>query len=522
MSSVYISEPPTKGKVVMHTTVGDIEIELWSKEAPLACRNFIQLSMEGYYDNTIFHRVVPKFCVQGGDPTGTGEGGESIYGKPFIDEFHSRLRFNRRGLLGMANKGKNQNESQFFFTFDATPELDRQNTLFGKIVGSTLFNMLKMEELEVDTETERPLYPPKIISISIINNPFDDILPRITSEEKKAAELAEKLKNETKKPKKKEKKRLNLLSFGAEEEEHEKDLENSKISTKIKSSHDLLTEDEHLSNQLSVDLEKEKIKEEKEKNKSKEKVKKESDEKSDNDKKEIKKESSSKNKEYKSIDEIKSEKMKNIQDEINKIKQNILDKDKKKSSKDNDKEKDDKKKKKKRGLELLQMEREKYINSSKAITKKSKKHKSSHDEDETFKLMLNFKKQLQDITYSENRSNKPKKEDKVEIDEHGLCKLHNKKNCLSCQALFNERTQKELLGEVSDDDDKDNSDDDNWLSHNLVFEDEGSKDIFKVDDYVVIDPREREKQSKKEYYSRKSSKLAKSFKPSHSHRSHRH
>jgi len=138
------------------------------------------------------------------------------------------------------------------------------------------------------------------------------------------------------------------------------------------------------------------------------------------------------------------------------------------------------------------MEREKYINSSKAITKKSKKHKSSHDEDETFKLMLNFKKQLQDITYSENRSNKPKKEDKVEIDEHGLCKLHNKKNCLSCQALFNERTQKELLGEVSDDDDKDNSDDDNWLSHNLVFEDEGSKDIFKVDDYVVIDPRERE------------------------------
>jgi len=337
---------------------------------------------------------------------------------------------------------------------------------------------------------------------------------------KKAAELAEKLKNEAKKPKKKEKKRLNLLSFGAEEEEHERDLEKSKINTKIKSSHDLLTEDEHLSTKLSVDLEKEKKKEEKEKNKSKEKVKKESDEESD--KKEIKKESSSKNKEYKSIDDIKSEKMKNIQDEINKIKQEFIDKEKKKSSKDNNKEKDEKKKKKKRGLELLQMEREKYMNSSKAITKKSKKHKSSHDEDETFELMLNFKKQLQDITYSENRSNKPKKEDKVEIDEHGLCKLHNKKNCLSCQALFNERTQKELLGEVSDEEDNNNSDD-NWLSHNLVFEDEGSKDIFKVDDYVVIDPREREKQSKKEYYSKRNDKLAKSFKSSHrSHRSHRH
>ncbi|KAG4097927.1 peptidyl-prolyl isomerase cwc27 [Neocallimastix lanati (nom. inval.)] len=511
MSSVYISEPPTKGKVVMHTSMGDIEIELWSKEAPLACRNFIQLSLEGYYDNTIFHRIVPKFCVQGGDPTGTGEGGESIYGKPFDDEFHSRLRFTRRGLMGMANKGKNQNESQFFFTFDATPELNHKNTLFGKIVGSTLFNMLKMEELEIDSETERPLYPPKILSISIIHNPFDDILPRITSEEKKAAELAEKLKNEIKKPKKKEKKRLNLLSFGAEEEEQEKDLEASNINTKIKSSHDLLTEDVHLSNKVSVDLEmnNDKVKKEKD-NKKKEKdvLTNNSNEVDEN--KEAKKK-------FKSIDEIKSEKMRNIQDEIDKIKKEFIEKDKKKSSKEKDK--DDKKKKKKRGLELLQMEREKYMNSSKAIIKKNKKHKSSHDEDETLKLMLNFKKQLQDITYSENRSNKSRKEQNVEIDEHGLCKLHNKKNCLSCQAMFNERNQKELLGEISDEDDK--SDDENWLSHNLVFEDEGSKDIFKVDDYIVIDPREREKQAKKEYYTRKQEKLAKPFKSSH-HLHHRH
>jgi len=94
-----------------------------------------------------------------------------------------------------------------------------------------------------------------------------------------------------------------------------------------------------------------------------------------------------------------------------------------------------------------------------------------------------------------------------------------KKNCLSCQAMFNERNQKELLGEISDEDDK--SDDENWLSHNLVFEDEGSKDIFKVDDYIVIDPREREKQAKKEYYTRKQEKLAKPFKSSH-HLHHRH
>lgn len=69
--------------MLLITSVGDIDVELWSKEAPKACRNFIQLCMEGYYDGTIFHRMVPGFIVQGGDPTGTGHGGESIYGKPF-------------------------------------------------------------------------------------------------------------------------------------------------------------------------------------------------------------------------------------------------------------------------------------------------------------------------------------------------------------------------------------------------------------------------------------------------------
>lgn len=83
MSNIYITEPATNGKVILTTTVGDIEIELWSKETPLACRNFVQLCMEGYYDDTAFHRVVKGFIVQGGDPTGSGEGGESIYGAPF-------------------------------------------------------------------------------------------------------------------------------------------------------------------------------------------------------------------------------------------------------------------------------------------------------------------------------------------------------------------------------------------------------------------------------------------------------
>lgn len=89
--------------------------------------------MEGYYDNTIFHRMVKDFIVQGGDPTGTGEGGESIYGETFKDEFHSRLRFVRRGLVAMANAGKDDNGSQFFFTLGEARELNNKHTIFGKV-----------------------------------------------------------------------------------------------------------------------------------------------------------------------------------------------------------------------------------------------------------------------------------------------------------------------------------------------------------------------------------------------------
>ena len=105
MSTVYASEPATSGKVVFETNYGEIEIDLWTKETPRACRNFIQLCLEGYYDRTIFHRVIKEFMVQGGDPSGTGTGGESIYGGPFLDEFHSRLTFSHRGIVAMANDG---------------------------------------------------------------------------------------------------------------------------------------------------------------------------------------------------------------------------------------------------------------------------------------------------------------------------------------------------------------------------------------------------------------------------------
>lgn len=244
MSNIYIQEPPALGKVLLKTTAGEIDIELWTKEAPKACRNFIQLCMEGYYNGTIFHRVVPEFIVQGGDPNGDGTGGESIYGAPFKDEFHSRLRFNRRGLVASANAGKDDNGSQFFFTLAATPELQNKHTIFGKVTGETIYNVLKLSEGLIGPD-DRPEHPHKITSATVLINPFTDIVPRVQ------------LVQEEEKPKKKKKERqgvknFGLLSFGEEAEEDEG--EALEYRGKPKSTHDLL-QDPKLSNKTAAELE---------------------------------------------------------------------------------------------------------------------------------------------------------------------------------------------------------------------------------------------------------------------------
>ncbi|XP_023278105.1 peptidyl-prolyl cis-trans isomerase CWC27 homolog [Seriola lalandi dorsalis] len=254
MSNIYIQEPPTNGKVLLKTSAGDIDIELWSKEAPKACRNFVQLSMEGYYDGTIFHRVVHDFIIQGGDPTGTGTGGESIYGRTFKDEFHSRLRFNRRGLVAMANAGPHDNGSQFFFTLARADELNNKHTIFGKVTGDTVYNMLRLAEVECDND-ERPLNPHKIKTAEVLHSPFDDIIPRETKRAKK-----EKDKEEGKKSQSKATKNFSLLSFG-EEAEEEEEMVNQVSQTfkgKSKSSHDLLKDDPRLSSVPAVNKKKKK------------------------------------------------------------------------------------------------------------------------------------------------------------------------------------------------------------------------------------------------------------------------
>jgi peptidylprolyl isomerase len=120
--------------VVLETNYGNIELKLFPKKAPLAVENFTKLVQKGYYNGTIFHRVIKGFMIQGGDPTGTGMGGESIWGKEFKNEYAPNLVFDRPYLLAMANRGPNTNGSQFFITVAPTPWLNGGYTIFGEVV----------------------------------------------------------------------------------------------------------------------------------------------------------------------------------------------------------------------------------------------------------------------------------------------------------------------------------------------------------------------------------------------------
>ncbi|CCI50480.1 hypothetical protein ABG067_007370 [Albugo candida] len=126
------SSPPVT-HVMVETSIGTFTVELYYQNAPNACHNFSQLASNGYYNNTIFHRIIKDFMIQGGDPSGTGRGGESIFGGHFDDEIDSSLKHTGAGIVSMANAGKNTNGSQFFVTLAPTPWLDGKHTIFGRI-----------------------------------------------------------------------------------------------------------------------------------------------------------------------------------------------------------------------------------------------------------------------------------------------------------------------------------------------------------------------------------------------------
>ncbi|QDZ17684.1 cyclophilin-type peptidyl-prolyl cis-trans isomerase [Chloropicon primus] len=188
MSSVYTLEPATRGKVVVKTSLGALDVELFSKEAPKACRNFVQLCLEGYYEKTVFHRVIKDFM------------------------------FRRRALVACANEADrpNSNGSQFFITLGRCDWLTKKNTIFGSVTGDTVYNLMKFNELEVDGD-DRPEDPPHVVGTEVVWNPFDDIVPRHVEAAASEAE-APRVRDDRGRVRNK-----NLLSFGADEEYEDED-----------------------------------------------------------------------------------------------------------------------------------------------------------------------------------------------------------------------------------------------------------------------------------------------------------
>lgn len=153
---------------VLETSQGTVEIELRPDIAPLAVENFTTHIRKGYYNGVIFHRIIKNFMIQGGDPTGTGRGGESIWHRPFKDEFKPNVTFNRAGILAMANAGPGTNGSQFFITTAPTPWLNGRHTIFGYVVnGMDVIKKLNNVATTGRNGGDRPLQKQEIIKAYI-------------------------------------------------------------------------------------------------------------------------------------------------------------------------------------------------------------------------------------------------------------------------------------------------------------------------------------------------------------------
>jgi cyclophilin family peptidyl-prolyl cis-trans isomerase len=157
-----------KGKeiVVIETSMGNIEVSLFHSKTPKTVENFEGLAKKGYYNGVTFHRVIDNFMIQGGDPTGTGGGGASIYGKDFEDEISPDLKFDKAGLLAMANRGPGTNGSQFFITLAPTPWLNTHHTIFGEVVGG--MDVVKaIGKVQTSKPGDKPLTPVVMKSVHL-------------------------------------------------------------------------------------------------------------------------------------------------------------------------------------------------------------------------------------------------------------------------------------------------------------------------------------------------------------------
>ncbi|MHC1772710.1 MAG: peptidylprolyl isomerase [Flexilinea sp.] len=149
-----------KYTALFETDSGNFEVLLFADKVPMTVNNFVFLATEGFYDNTVFHRVIPDFMVQGGDPTGTGTGGP---GYKFKDEFEKSLKHSKPGILSMANSGPNTNGSQFFITHVPTPWLDGKHAVFGEVIsGMDIVNKIPLRDPRYNTPAG------KLLSVKIV------------------------------------------------------------------------------------------------------------------------------------------------------------------------------------------------------------------------------------------------------------------------------------------------------------------------------------------------------------------
>jgi peptidyl-prolyl cis-trans isomerase-like protein 2 len=165
------------------TNFGSLNLELHCDQVTKTCDNFITLCKRGYYDGVKFHRLIKHFMAQSGDPTGTGRGGESIFGAPFEDEFCKLYSHEGRGILSMTNSGPNTNKSQFFITFRSCKHLDKKHTIFGRVVGG-MEVLTKIEDVKTD-EADKPTEAIIIEKTLIFVDPYKEAEEMIENERNK-------------------------------------------------------------------------------------------------------------------------------------------------------------------------------------------------------------------------------------------------------------------------------------------------------------------------------------------------
>ena len=263
----YLSEPATAGKVVLHTTIGDLDLELFSQQAPQTCRTFLHLALRRAHDGCTFHRIERDFLAQSGDLATSSLPHDRLqrvraaewYSEPLKPELHSRLRFNRRGLVGLARSAKPQaadgstaaaveDNAQFFITLAPTAELTGQHTLFGKITGSTLYNLTRLNEPDVAATNSTTKV--RVTGVELLTCPWPELIGEV-EEEERAWRVAEE--EEARRRKKKEaesnrlaKRNVNALSFAADDEEAEPEEGQADRRKRGKGLHDVLVVDKRL------------------------------------------------------------------------------------------------------------------------------------------------------------------------------------------------------------------------------------------------------------------------------------